>query len=321
MTQIFSLTRRLASSFRCLALPLVLLMLPGIGSSQAAVAPQDRAGDEYRIRVNTNLVVLHATVQDHKGALVSGLEKDSFRVFEDGALQQIKYFSHEDIPVTVGLVIDNSRSIEPRKARLDAAALSFVDKSNPEDETFIIHFDSEVRLSRSFTHDRMSLHHDLAGAKPYGETALYDAIMTGLDTMNEASYSKKALLVITDGIDNRSQSTLEQVVARASRDDVMIFPVGLLSQSGGLKAEDSLIKIAEATGGRAYFPQTPEEARIMIDLIAKDLREQYTIAYLPTNVLRDGRWRSVRVELEAPKGYPKDLQMTYRHGYYAPEVP
>jgi Ca-activated chloride channel family protein len=167
----------------------------------------------------------------------------------------------------------------------------------------------------------MSLHHDLAGAKPYGETALYDAIMTGLDTMNEASYSKKALLVITDGIDNRSQSTLEQVVARASREDVMIFPVGLLSQSGGLKAEDSLIKIAEATGGRAYFPQTPEEARIMIDLIAKDLREQYTIAYLPTNVLRDGRWRSVRVELEAPKGYPKDLQMTYRHGYYAPEVP
>jgi len=301
-------------------IPSVFLLIAASIGAQDSVQPET-SPTHRPFSVNVDLVELHVAVVDGTGRPIGGLGQQNFKIKENNILQPITVFKHEDLPVSLGLVVDNSRSIEPRKARLDAAALSFVDKSNPEDETFIIHFDSEVRLSRSFTHDRMSLHHDLAGAKPYGETALYDAIMTGLDTMNEASYSKKALLVITDGIDNRSQSTLEQVVARASRDDVMIFPVGLLSQSGGLKAEDSLIKIAEATGGRAYFPQTPEEARIMIDLIAKDLREQYTIAYLPTNVLRDGRWRSVRVELEAPKGYPKDLQMTYRHGYYAPEVP
>jgi VWFA-related protein len=301
-------------------IPSVFLLIAASIGAQDSIQPET-SPTHRPFSVNVDLVELHVAVVDGTGRPIGGLGQQNFKIKENNILQPITVFKHEDLPVSLGLVVDNSRSIEPRKARLDAAALSFVDKSNPEDETFIIHFDSEVRLSRSFTHDRMSLHHDLAGAKPYGETALYDAIMKGLDTMNEASYSKKALLVITDGIDNRSQSTLEQVVARASRDDVMIFPVGLLSQSGGLKAEDSLIKIAEATGGRAYFPQTPEEARIMIDLIAKDLREQYTIAYLPTNVLRDGRWRSVRVELEAPKGYPKDLQMTYRHGYYAPEVP
>jgi len=271
------------------------------------------------LSVNVDLVELHVAVVDGEGRPIGGLAQQHFKVKENNILQPITVFKHEDLPLSLGLVVDNSRSIEPRKARLDAAALSFIEKSNPDDETFIVHFDSDVRLSSGFTHERATLQRDLAGARPYGETALYDAIMLALDTMGDGRYSKKALLVITDGIDNASKSTLEQVVARASREDVMIFSVGLLSRSGGLKAEDSLISIAQATGGRAYFPQTPEEARIMIDLIAKDLREQYTIAYLPTNVLRDGRWRSVRVELEPPKGYPKDLQVSYRRGYYAPE--
>jgi VWFA-related protein len=274
----------------------VLLLIAASVGAQDAIQPETPQ-NHRPFSVNVDLVELHVAVVDGAGRPVGGLGQQNFKVKENNILQPITVFKHEDRPVSLGLVVDNSRSIEPRKARLDAAALSFVDRSNPDDETFIIHFDSEVKLSRSFTHDRSSLHRDLAGAKPFGETALYDAIMLGLDTMDEARYSKKALLVITDGIDNRSKTTLEQIVARASREDVMIFPVGLLSQSGGLKAEDSLISIAEATGGRAYFPQTPEEARIMIDLIAKDLREQYTIAYLPTNVLRDGRWRSVRVEL------------------------
>jgi Ca-activated chloride channel family protein len=298
----------------------VLLLIAASVGAQDAIQPETPQ-NHRPFSVNVDLVELHVAVVDGAGRPVGGLGQQNFKVKENNILQPITVFKHEDRPVSLGLVVDNSRSIEPRKARLDAAALSFVDRSNPDDETFIIHFDSEVKLSRSFTHDRSSLHREQAGAKPFGETALYDAIMLGLDTMDEARYSKKALLVITDGIDNRSKTTLEQIVARASREDVMIFPVGLLSQSGGLKAEDSLISIAEATGGRAYFPQTPEEARIMIDLIAKDLREQYTIAYLPTNVLRDGRWRSVRVELDPPKGYPKDLQMNYRHGYYAPDAP
>jgi len=299
-----------------------LFLLIGV-ALLAQEAPQEPETPSTRtpLSINVDLVELHVAVIDSLGRPVGGLGQENFKVKENNISQPITLFKHEDRPVSLGLVVDNSRSIEPRKARLDAAAISFIDKSNPDDETFIVHFDSNVRLSRNFTNNRFSLRSDLAGAKPYGETALYDAIVLALDTMNEARYSKKALLVITDGIDNTSKSTLEQVVARASREDVMIFPVGLLSKSGGLKAEDSLISIAEATGGRAYFPQTVEEARVMIDLIAKDLREQYTIAYLPTNVLRDGRWRAVRVELAPPKGYPKDLQLTYRQGYYAPPAP
>jgi len=233
-------------------IPSVFLLIAASIGAQDSVQPET-SPTHRPFSVNVDLVELHVAVVDGTGRPIGGLGQQNFKIKENNILQPITVFKHEDLPVSLGLVVDNSRSIEPRKARLDAAALSFVDKSNPEDETFIIHFDSEVRLSRSFTHDRMSLHHDLAGAKPYGETALYDAIMTGLDTMNEASYSKKALLVITDGIDNRSQSTLEQVVARASRDDVMIFPVGLLSQSGGLKAEDSLIRISY----RLYGPARP----------------------------------------------------------------
>jgi VWFA-related protein len=298
----------------------VFLLIAASVRAQDAIQPETPQ-NHRPFSVNVDLVELHVAVLDGTGRPIGGLEREHFRVKENNINQPITVFKHEDLPVSLGIVVDNSRSIEPRKTRLDAAALSFVDKSNLDDETFIVHFDSDVRLSRSFTNDRFSLRQDLAAAQPYGETALFDAIMLGLDTMKEARYSKKAMLVITDGIDNRSNSTLEQVVARASREDVMIFTVGLLSKSGGLKAEDALISIAHATGGRPYFPQTPEDARIMIDLIAKDLREQYTIAYLPTNVLRDGRWRSVRVELEAPKGYPKDLQMNYRHGYYAPPAP
>jgi VWFA-related protein len=305
---------------------LFLLVTTGLLAQDAVQSPPVQQTPEpsptrMPLSVNVDLVELHIAVLDNLGRPVGGLGQENFKVRENNIVQPITVFKHEDLPVSLGLVVDNSRSIEPRKARLDAAAASFLDKSNPDDETFIVHFDSEVRLSRNFTRERATLRRDLAGAKPFGETALYDAILLALQTMNEASYTKKALLVITDGIDNKSKATLDDVVARASRQEVMIFTVGLLSQSGGVKAEDSLIRIAESSGGRAYFPQTPEEARIMIDLIAKDIREQYTIAYLPTNVLRDGRWRSVRVELAAPKGYPKDLQMSYRRGYYAPEVP
>jgi Ca-activated chloride channel family protein len=137
--------------------------------------------------------------------------------------------------------------------------------------------------------------------------------------MKEAQHQKKALLLITDGIDNMSKATLEQVLERVKREKVMIFAIGLLSQSGGLKAEEDLEKIANVSGGRAYFPNTPEDARVMMDIIARDIREQYTLAYLPSNAMRNGTWRSVRVQITPPKGYPKELSTNYRHGYFAPE--
>lgn len=271
------------------------------------------------LRVDVDLVELHVSVMDGLGRPVGGLRQENFKITENNIDQRITVFKHEDIPVSLGLVLDNSRSIEPRKARLDAAAVAFVENSNPDDETFIVHFDFDSRVTRPFTRDRALLERDLAGTKPYGQTALFDGIVLALETMKEAQHQKKALLLITDGIDNMSKATLEQVLERVKREKVMIFAIGLLSQSGGLKAEEDLEKIANVSGGRAYFPNTPEDARVMMDIIARDIREQYTLAYLPSNAMRNGTWRSVRVQITPPKGYPKELSTNYRHGYFAPE--
>ncbi len=271
------------------------------------------------VNVDVDLVELHVTVADRDGHPIGGLTKDNFKVTENRVEQPITVFKHEDVPVSLGLVIDNSRSIEPRKNRLDAAALAFVQHSNPEDEAFIVHFDFDARLSQDFTADHAKLEKALADAKPFGQTALYDSILLALDTMQKAQYQKKALLLITDGIDNSSKATLDQVIERLRRERVSVFVVGLLSQSGGIVTEESLVRIGESSGGRAYFPQNPEQARLMMEVIAKDLREQYTVGYFPTNPAHDGSWRSVRVDVTPPKGYKAALEANYRHGYYAPD--
>ncbi|MBI4473646.1 MAG: VWA domain-containing protein [Acidobacteria bacterium] len=291
---------------------LLLVLLP----MAPAVTAQEPV---FKFAVNVDLVELHVTVLDEKDRPVGGLKKEHFRVLENRVEQQISVFKHEDIPVSLGLVVDNSRSIEPRKARLDAAALSFVRKGNPEDETFIIHFDDTARLARDFTPNILDLEQTLNGVKPYGQTAIYDAMHLALDHMVNAKQTKRAILLITDGVDNVSEKTLEQTVEKVKRDKVAIYVVGLLSLSGGLKAEESLIRIAEASGGRAYFPENVEEARATMERIARDLREQYTLGYFPSNAVRDGAWRSVRVEITPPLGFPQKLNANYRHGYYGPD--
>ena len=272
----------------------------------------------FTLNVNVDLVELHVTVVDERDRPIGGLTQENFRIIEDRTVQPISVFKHEDIPVSLGLVIDNSRSIEPRKGRLDASALSFVRKSNSVDETFIIHFDFDARLAHRFTSDIGTLERTLASVKPYGQTALYDALILALDEMEKAKYSKKAILLVSDGIDNVSKATLDQVLERVRRSSVAVYPVGLLSESGGLDAEEHLIRIAEASGGKAYFPENVDQAQIMMERIARDLREQYTLGYFPTNPNRDGAWRSVRVDVLPPPGYPQ-LHTNYRHGYYGPE--
>jgi VWFA-related protein len=271
----------------------------------------------YTLNVHVDLVELHVSVMDDKDRSVGGLGKDHFRVFEKGIEQPISVFKHEDIPVSLGLVVDNSRSMEPRKQRVDAAALSFVQQSNPDDETFVVHFDSDVRLDQHFTTSLSDLQQTLAGTKPFGQTAIYDALMVAINEMDKAKYDKKALLLITDGEDNSSKATIDEVIEALRRSHISVFSVGLLSDSGGLKAEESLIRVADASGGRAYFPETVDQARQMMAKIARDLREQYTLGYFPTDPARDGGWRSVRVDINPPSGFPKKLSATYRHGYYA----
>ena len=274
----------------------------------------------FKLSVNVDLTEVHVNVTDDRDRPVGNLKKENFRIFEDKTEQQISVFKHEDAPVSLGLVIDNSRSIEPRKRRLDAAALSFVRKGNPEDETFIVHFDDTARLARDFTDSIPSLEETLASVKPYGQTAIYDALILALDHMEQSKHMKRAILLITDGVDNSSKHTLSEAVEATKRSRVAVYTVGLLSMSGGQKAEDSLIRIAEVSGGHAYFPNNEDEARMYMERVARDLREQYTLGYFPSNPNRNGRWRSVRVDVVPPPGLPTNARLTanYRHGYYGP---
>jgi VWFA-related protein len=272
----------------------------------------------FKLNVDVDLVEVHVNVTDDLDRPVGNLLKNNFRLIEDRVQQEISVFKHEDIPVSLGLVLDNSRSIEPRKQRLDAAALSFVRKSNPEDETFIVHFDDEARLSQDYTHSLGALEKTLAATSPFGQTAIYDALILALDHMEKAKHMKRAILLITDGVDNSSKHTLMDAVNATKRARVAVYIVGLLSASGGLKAEDSLLAIAEASGGRAFFPANVEQAQQSMERVARDLREQYTLGYFPTNPNRDGAWRSVRVEITPPANFPSrgKLNANYRHGYY-----
>jgi VWFA-related protein len=292
-----------------LVLALLLMVLPLRGQQQDA---------PFKVKLTVDLVELHVSVVDDKDRNVSGLQKENFKILENRVEQEISVFKHEDVPVSLGLVLDNSRSIEPRKERLDAAALAFVAKSNPDDETFVIHFDFDARMDRDFTSSVPDLEKTLAGVKPFGQTALYDALIMGVQHMDKAKYQKKVLLLVTDGLDNVSKHTLDEAIEVTKRSHVAVYPIGLLSASEGTKAEQDLLKIAEASGGKAYFPENVEQARTMIERIARDIREQYTLAYLPKDDVHNGAWRSVRVEITPPPGFPQKLSVNYRHGYYGP---
>ena len=293
--------------------PLLLLLVFTASGSWA----QDSV---YKLNVNVDLTEVHVNVTDEHDRPVGNLTKENFRVFEDRAEQKISIFKHEDLPVSLGLVIDNSRSIEPRKQRLDAAAISFVRKSNPQDEAFIVHFDDQARLDSDFTDNISVLEDSLAEAKPFGQTAIYDALVLAVDHMQQAKHQKKAILLITDGVDNSSKHTLTDAIERTKRARIAVYTVGLLSQSGGQRAEDSLVRIAESSGGRAFFPNNVDEARAYMERVARDLREQYTLGYFPTNPSRAGGWRSVRVDIVPPPHMPASVKLiaNYRHGYYGP---
>src|SRR5438093_10867247 len=269
----------------------------------------------FKLNVNVDLTEIHVSVTDEKDRPIGNLTKENFSGFENQTEQKLSVFKHEDFPVSLGLVIDNSRSMEPRKERLDAAALSFVRKSNPEDETFIVHFDDTARLDRDFTDSIPLLEESLASATPYGQTAIYDALILALDHMHYSRQPKKAILLMTDGVDNSSKHTLSEAVQATQQSHVAVYTVGLPSASGGQKAEASLIRIAEASGGRAFFPSTVDEARADMERVARDLREQYTLGYVPSNPSRSGQWRSVRVKSFPPQGRPRTRSLTrnYRH--------
>jgi VWFA-related protein len=309
-----------AAAPRYLLVLLVLIALPSFARTQDSSPPKSPQGDEYTISVAVDMVVLHAIAQDYKGTLVSGLGKDDFRVYEDGVLQQIKHFGHEDIPVTVGLVIDNSGSMRPKRADVIAAALAFAHSSNPQDQMFVVNFNEKVSFglpdNTPFTDQVAQLEGALARITASGETALYDAVAVALEHLKKGNRDKKVLIVISDGGDNASKHNLTQIMAMAGQPDVIIYTIGIFDEQDEDRNPRVLKQLAKDTGGEAFLPGSLKEVVPICERIAHDIRNQYTIAYVPTNRKRDGTYRVIEVKASTP-GRGR-LSVRTRAGYYAP---
>jgi VWFA-related protein len=294
--------------------------------------PAEKKGREYTINVDVNLVVLHATVLDKRGRVVNDLKSDDFRVYEDGALQKLSVFSHADIPVTMGIVIDDSGSMREKRDSVNAAALTFVKTSNPQDQAFVVNFNDVYYLDTpgDFASNIEDLKSALEKIDSRGGTALYDAVYASLDHVKLGNRDKKVLLVITDGEDNASRYTFEELLRYAQKSDAVIYTIGLLGseEPGGLfkihggsarRAAKILEKLADATGGQAYFPKSLDDVQSTCEQIAHDIRNQYTLAYYPSNARKDGTFRNVRVDAFA-SGSRSKLAVRTRPGYYAPKT-
>jgi Ca-activated chloride channel homolog len=294
-----------------IALP-VLLLIGWVGYAGA----QAPSPESLRISVDVDLVVLHATVTDRQGGFVSDLGERSFEVYEDGVAQPIRLFKNEDIPVTVGLVVDHSTSMRPKIAEVSAAARTFVRSSNPEDEMFVVNFNEKVSLglpgTLRFTHSASELESAITDGATGGQTALYDAIAKALEVLQAGSRDKKVLIVVSDGGDNASKRSLAQVMRLASQSSAVIYTVGLFDQDDQDRNPGVLKRLAQATGGEAFLPAELSDVVAICERVARDIRHQYTIGYVPSNPTHSGAYRAIRVRARA-KG--RELSVRTRRGY------
>ena len=275
------------------------------------------AGLFAQFRSDARLVVLHASVTDKKGKLLTNLGKGAFKVFENGQPQQVKVFRREDVPVSLGIIIDDSGSMMTKRARVEAAAMALVRESNRQDEVCVVNFNDDAFLDVPFTNDEKKMEQGLARIDSRGGTAMRDAINMSLDYIkHDAKKDKKVLLVITDGNDNASNITLEKVVNRANQSETLIYAIGLFTEEekrDAVKARRALNELTGATGGLAFYPKEVSEVQSLAVEIAHDIRNQYTIAYTPSLQQLDGSYRQIKVIVDAP-GRPT---VRTRSGYYA----
>lgn len=296
------------------SLPLLFLTVGQRLPGQTGPPPGDST-----ISVDVDLVILHATVRDRKGGFVSGLGKIDFRVFEDGAPQVIWVFEHEDVPVAVGLVVDNSGSMGRKRKEVTAAALAFVRSSNPQDEMFIVNFNERTSFglpnTELFSASASELERALNGVPANGKTALYDAIEMGLAHLKKATLDKKVLIVISDGGDNASHHTLDRVLQSAGRSDAIIYTVGLFDEYERDRNPGVLRNIARVTGGEAFLPNETSTVVPICERIAEDIRTQYTLGYAPSNQKLDNTYRTIAVTATGQHG--EKLLVRTRAGYFA----
>jgi Ca-activated chloride channel family protein len=282
-------------------------------------APSSENGGVFVFKAQVEEVRLHATVVDERQRLVTNLDKTAFTVFENGSEQKITSFRQEDVPVALGVVIDNSGSMRDKRPAVNKATLNLVKASNPSDEVFVVNFNDDYYLDQDYTDKVPKLQEALERYETRGGTALYDAVLASNDhLMKSAKLEKKVLFVVTDGEDDASLNTLEQTVRKVQVENgPTIYTIGILDEPGSHKrrAQRALRELAEATGGVAFFPASIDEVDRITQQIAHDIRNQYTISYKPSNPQSHGGYRSVKVEARA-HGSGK-LSVRTRSGYYA----
>jgi VWFA-related protein len=299
--------------------PAVFCIIAFGGYAQPRSAVEDTDLAPYRISVDVRLVALQAVVHDKQGRFVSDLTERDFEVYEDGARQRIRLFRHEDVPVTVGLVVDHSGSMRTKLIEVIAATRTFVKSSNREDQMFVVNFNEKVSLGLPaairYTSSAIELERAVWRAPAAGMTALYDAIVTGLQGLRESKQDKKVLVVISDGGDNASKAGLQQVLKLAEQSSAMIYTIGIFDEDDADRNTGALTRLARATGGQAFFPGRLNEVVEICESIARDIRNQYAIGYVPTNTRRNDSYRAIRVVARS-KDHGK-LSVRTRSGYIA----
>jgi len=272
-------------------------------------------------RSDTRLVVCNTTVVDKNGRLVTDLPQGAFTVYENDVQQPIHSFKREDVPVSIGYIIDNSGSMRDKRAKVEAAATTLAEESNKDDEVFVVNFNDEAYLDnphgKDFTNNIQEIKEALTRIDSRGGTAMRDAIRMSIDHLKEKAHKeKKVLVVVTDGNDNSSMISLENLVKTSQQADVLIYAVGLLSEEErreARRAERALKDLTDATGGECFFPKDVSEVDRIAHQVAHDIRSQYTITYSPINAAMDGTYRKIRIAVNAP-GHPS---VRTRSGYYA----
>jgi len=262
-------------------------------------------------------VLLHASVVDKNGKLLTNIPQSAFKILEDGVEQPLKLFRREDVPVSMGIIVDNSGSMNSKRARVAAAALELVKQSNPEDEVFIVNFNDDTHIDQVLTNDVRKLQAALARMESRGGTAMRDALSTSIDYVKKnGKKDKKVLVVITDGNDNSSNISLEQVLRKSQNSEVLIYAIGLLSEEearDARAAKKALKTLTEAAGGMDYYPKSLSDVEEITPRVAREIRNQYILGYTSSNQNLDGSFRQIKVTVN---GFGRPAVRT-RNGYYA----
>jgi Ca-activated chloride channel family protein len=271
---------------------------------------------EATFRVGMDLVQLNISVFDASGKIIKGLPQSAFTVYENNVKQEVSVFRQEDVPVSLGLLIDSSASMGNKKDRVASAALAMVKASNPDDEVFTINFNEEADIAQDFTSDANLLEKSLRNLRPKGETAMRDAVLLGIDHLRmKAKRDKKVLVIITDGEDNSSISTQQRVIEASHQSNTIVYAIGLLGEErpdSAARAKAQLEALTLATGGRSWFLADVNAIAAVTPEIAHEIRNQYVIGYTSSDPTKDGKFRSIRVEVNVP-----GATVRTRSGYYA----